>query len=33
VTFGGHAHRMARAVKRLSENFDQPMRIEDVAAV
>jgi AraC-like DNA-binding protein len=32
ATFGGHAHRMARAVKRLSENFTKPMRVEDVAA-
>jgi AraC-like DNA-binding protein len=32
ATLGGHAHRMARAVKRLSESFDKPMRVEDVAA-
>ena len=32
ATFGGHAHRMARAVKRVSESFDKPIRIEDVAA-
>jgi AraC-like DNA-binding protein len=31
ATFGGHAHRMVRAVKRLSENFEKPMRMEDVA--
>jgi AraC-like DNA-binding protein len=31
ATFGGHAHRMARAVKRLQENFTKPMRIEDMA--
>jgi AraC-like DNA-binding protein len=29
--FGGHAHRMASAVKRLSDTFDRPMRVEDVA--
>lgn len=28
---GGHAHRIARAVKRISEGFDQPMRVEEVA--
>lgn len=32
ATLGGHAHRMARAVKRLSESFDKPMRVEHVAA-
>jgi AraC-like DNA-binding protein len=31
AVLGGHAHRMARAVKRLGEKFDQPMRVEDVA--
>lgn len=31
ATFGGHAHRIARAVKRLSANFDKPMRVEEVA--
>ncbi len=29
--FGGHAHRMARAVQKLSQNFDQPLRIENIA--
>src|SRR3712207_3356961 len=28
---GGHAHRIARALERLRENFDRPLRIEDVA--
>ena len=31
ATFGGHAHRMVRAVERLRENFDKPLRIEDIA--
>ena len=30
ATFGGHAHRM-RAVEKLRENFDKPVRIEDNA--
>jgi AraC-like DNA-binding protein len=29
--FGGQTHRMVRAVEKLRENFDQPLRIEDVA--
>lgn len=29
--FGGHAHRMARAVQTLRENFDRPLRIDDIA--
>jgi AraC-like DNA-binding protein len=29
--FGGHAHRMARAVEKLRQNFDQPLRIDDIA--
>jgi AraC-like DNA-binding protein len=29
--FGGHAHRMVRAVEKLRENFDKPLRIEAVA--
>jgi AraC-like DNA-binding protein len=29
--FGGQSHRMVRAVEKLRENFDQPLRIEDVA--
>lgn len=28
---GGHAHRTARAVERLRENFDKPLRIETIA--
>src|SRR3712207_1599336 len=28
---GGHAHRIARALERLREDFDRPLRIEDVA--
>ncbi len=31
ATFGGHAHRMVRAVEKLRENFDKPLRIEDIA--
>ena len=31
ATFGGHAHRMVRAVRRLSENFDKPLRIDGLA--
>jgi len=30
--FGGHAHRIARAIKRLRENFPKTMRVEDIAA-
>jgi AraC-like DNA-binding protein len=29
--FGGHAHRMVRAVEKLRQNFDKPLRIEDIA--
>ncbi len=29
--FGGHAHRMVRAVEKLRENFNQALRIEDIA--
>lgn len=29
--FGGHAHRMVRAVEKLRRNFDQPLRIEAIA--
>jgi AraC-like DNA-binding protein len=29
--FGGQAHRMVRAVEKLRENYDKPLRIEDVA--
>jgi AraC-like DNA-binding protein len=28
---GGHAHRMVRAVETLRENFDKPLRIEEIA--
>jgi AraC-like DNA-binding protein len=31
ATFGGQAHRMVRAVERLRENFDKPLRIEAAA--
>ncbi|MGD1276334.1 MAG: AraC family transcriptional regulator [Tepidisphaeraceae bacterium] len=31
ATFGGHAHRMVRAVKKLRESFDKPLRIDDIA--
>jgi AraC-like DNA-binding protein len=31
TTFGGRAHRMARAVETLRRSFDQPLRIEDLA--
>jgi AraC-like DNA-binding protein len=31
ATVGGHAHRMVRAVNRLREAFDKPLRIEAVA--
>jgi AraC-like DNA-binding protein len=31
ATFGGQAHRMVRAVAKLRENFDKPLRIEAVA--
>ena len=31
ATFGGHAHRMVRAVEKLRQDFTQPLRIEDVA--
>ena len=31
ATFGGQTHRMVRAVKRLRDSFDQPLRVEDVA--
>jgi AraC-like DNA-binding protein len=30
ATFGGHAHRMVRAVETLRENFNKSLRIEDV---
>jgi AraC-like DNA-binding protein len=28
---GGHSHRIARALERLREDFDRPLRIEDIA--
>jgi AraC-like DNA-binding protein len=31
ATFGGHAHRMVRAVEKLRKNFDKPLRIESIA--
>jgi AraC-like DNA-binding protein len=31
TTCGGQAHRMVRAVEVLRENFNKPLRIEDVA--
>jgi AraC-like DNA-binding protein len=31
ATFGGHAHRVVRAVEKLRENFNKPLRIEDIA--
>jgi AraC-like DNA-binding protein len=31
ATFGGHAHRMVRAVGKLRDQFDKPLRIEGLA--
>jgi AraC-like DNA-binding protein len=31
ATVGGHSHRVVRAVARLRENFDKPLRIESLA--
>jgi AraC-like DNA-binding protein len=31
AVLGGHGHRIARALERLREDFDQPLRIEDIA--
>ncbi len=31
VALGGHAHRIARALERLRQDFNQPMRIEHLA--
>jgi len=31
ATLGGQAHRMVRAVENIRENFDKPLRIEDIA--
>ena len=30
--FGGHAHRMARAIELIRVNFDKPLRIDDLAS-
>src|SRR5919199_5790310 len=31
AVLGGHTHRIARALERLRKEFDQPLRIEDIA--
>jgi AraC-like DNA-binding protein len=31
AVLGGHAHRIARALERLHEDFDRPLRVEDIA--
>jgi AraC-like DNA-binding protein len=31
AALGGHTHRIAMALERLREDFDQPVRIEDIA--
>jgi AraC-like DNA-binding protein len=31
AALGGHAHRIGRAIERLREDFDRPLRVEDVA--
>jgi AraC-like DNA-binding protein len=31
AVLGGHSHRIARALERLREEFDRPLRIEDIA--
>src|ERR687890_1003789 len=31
AVLGGHSHRIARAIERLRKDFDQPLRIEDIA--
>jgi AraC-like DNA-binding protein len=31
AVLGGHAHRIAWAIERLREDFDRPLRVEDVA--
>jgi AraC-like DNA-binding protein len=31
ATFAGQAHRIVRAIENIRENFDQPLRIEDIA--
>jgi AraC-like DNA-binding protein len=31
AVLGGHTHRIARAIERLRQDFDRPLRIEDIA--
>lgn len=31
AALGGHTHRIAKAIERLRKDFDQPLRIEDLA--
>lgn len=31
ATFSGAAHRMVRAIRKLRENFDKPLRVQDIA--
>ena len=31
AVLGGHSHRIAEAIERLRKDFDQPLRIEDIA--
>jgi AraC-like DNA-binding protein len=31
AALGGHSHRIVRALERLRKDFDQPLRIEDIA--
>jgi AraC-like DNA-binding protein len=31
AVLGGHSHRIARALERLREDFDRPLKIEDIA--
>ena len=31
ATLGGHTHRIAKAIERLRDDFDRPLRIEDLA--
>jgi AraC-like DNA-binding protein len=31
AVLGGHSHRIARALERLRQDFDRPLRIEDIA--
>jgi AraC-like DNA-binding protein len=32
ATFGGHAHRIARAIEQLRKSLSKPMRVEEIAA-